>query len=66
MRPVKLVPDNTNISFLRYRWWALAVSIILLISSVVLVSVRGLNWGIDFVGGQSIRVTFAKPVDMGE
>ena len=41
MRPVKLVPENTNIPFLSYRWWALAMSILLLTSSVALVAVRG-------------------------
>ena len=66
MRPIKLVPDQTGIAFLSYRWWALALSIVLLVASVALVAVRGLNWGIDFVGGQSIRVTFDQPVDMGE
>lgn len=66
MRPLKLVPDNTNIGFLRWRWVALAVSITLLIASVALVSVRGLNWGVDFVGGQQIRVSFAKPVNIAE
>jgi preprotein translocase subunit SecF len=44
----------------------LALSIVLLTASIALVAVRGLNWGIDFVGGQSIRVTFEKPVDMSE
>jgi preprotein translocase subunit SecF len=66
MRPIKIVPDNTNIAFLSYRWWALAMSIVLLVGSVALVSMRGLNWGVDFVGGQSMHVSFAKPVDMGE
>jgi len=66
MRPIKLVPDQTSIAFLSYRWWALALSIVLLVASVALVAVRGLNWGIDFVGGQSIRVTFDQPVDMGD
>ena len=66
MRPMKLVPDNTNIAFLRWRWLALAISVFLILASVVLVSVRGLNWGVDFVGGQQIRVSFAKPVDIGE
>jgi preprotein translocase subunit SecF len=66
MRPIKLVPDNTNIRFLRWRWVALAISVFLLLSSVALVSVRGLNWGVDFVGGQQMRVSFAKPVDIGE
>ena len=66
MRPLKLVPDNTNIRFLRWRWIALAISITLLTASVALVATRGLNWGVDFVGGQQMRVSFAKPVDLGE
>lgn len=66
MRPIKLVPDNTNIAFLRWRWVALAISVFLIVSSVAAVSVRGLNWGVDFVGGQQMRISFAKPVDIGE
>ena len=66
MRPLKFVPDNTNIQFLSYRWWALGLSVLLLIGSVAITAINGLNWGIDFVGGQSIRVTFQKPVNMGE
>ena len=66
MRPIKLVPDNTNIAFLRWRWVALAISTFLIVASIALVSVRGLNWGVDFVGGQQMRVSFAKPVDIGE
>lgn len=66
MRPMKLVPDNTNIRFLRWKWVALAISIVLLSMSVFLVSTRGLNWGVDFVGGQQMRVSFAQPVDLAE
>jgi preprotein translocase subunit SecF len=66
MRPLKFVPDNTNIRFLRWRWVALALSIVLLTASVALVATRGLNWGVDFVGGQQIRVTFAQPANIGE
>jgi preprotein translocase subunit SecF len=54
MRLLKLVPDNTNIDFMRWR------------NSAVPVDpaggrehaagrVRGLNFGVDFVGGQMIR-----------
>ena len=66
MRPMKLVPDNTNIRFLRWRWVALAVSVLLLLGSLATVSTKGLNWGVDFVGGQQMRVTFAQPVNLGE
>jgi preprotein translocase subunit SecF len=64
MRPLKLIPDNTNIPFLKWRWWALALSTTLILGSIVLVFARGLNWGADFSGGQSMRVTFAKMADV--
>ena len=61
---LKLVPDNTNIDFMRVRNIALVLSIIATIASLVLVGVRGLNLGVDFVGGQMIRTTFSQPVDV--
>ena len=61
---LKLVPDNTNIDFMRWRNLALVLSIIATIASLVLVGVRGLNLGVDFVGGQMIRTTFSQPVDV--
>ncbi|WP_221792363.1 protein translocase subunit SecF [Aquisediminimonas sediminicola] len=64
MRPLKLVPDNTNIPFLSYRNWAMALSIILIILSIVLCFTRGLNLGVDFVGGQMVRVSLDRPVEI--
>ena len=66
MRPLKLIPDNTNIRFLRWRWVALAISALLLTGSIALTATRGLNWGVDFVGGQQMRISFAQPVDLAE
>ena len=64
MKLLKLVPDNTNIDFMRWRNVALVLSIIATVASLVLVGVRGLNLGVDFVGGQMIRTTFSQPVDV--
>ncbi len=64
MRLLKLVPDDTNIDFMRWRNLALVLSIIATVASLVIVGVRGLNLGIDFVGGQVVRTTFAQPVDI--
>jgi len=64
MRPLKLVPDNTNIPFLKWRNVAMALSLLLIIGSIVLCVVKGFNLGIDFVGGQQTRVTFTKPIDV--
>ena len=66
MRLLKLVPDNTNIDFMRWRNLALALSVIATIASLAIVGVRGLNFGVDFVGGQMIRATFAQAVNVEE
>ena len=64
MKLLKLVPDNTNIDFMRWRNLALALSILTTVASLVIVATRGLNLGVDFVGGQMVRATFAQPVDV--
>jgi preprotein translocase subunit SecF len=64
MRLLKLVPDSTNIDFMRWRNLALVLSILATVAGLVLVGVRGLNLGVDFVGGQMIRTTFAQPIDV--
>ena len=64
MKLLKLVPDNTNLDFMRWRNIALMLSILATIASLALVAAKGLNLGVDFVGGQMIRTTFAQPVDV--
>jgi preprotein translocase subunit SecF len=66
MRLLKLIPDNTNIDFMRWRNIALMLSILVTVGSIALVAVRGLNLGVDFVGGQMIRVTFERAAPIEE
>ena len=61
MRLLKLIPDDTNIDFLRWRNVAMAFSMLLIAASIALIAVKGLNFGVDFAGGQVIRATFAQP-----
>jgi len=58
MKLLKLVPDDTNIHFLKWRVPFFAVSIVLIAASWIMVAVNGLNYGVDFAGGQEIRATF--------
>ena len=60
MKLLKLVPDNTNIKFLRWRVPFYVVSLLLIAASITLIFTRGLNLGVDFVGGQMVRVTFER------
>lgn len=60
MKLLKLIPDNTNIRFLRWRVPFYAISLLLMAASLTLVFTKGLNLGVDFVGGQMVRVTFVQ------
>jgi preprotein translocase subunit SecF len=64
MKLLKLVPDHTNLDFMRWRNLALVLSLLVTIASISFTVYRGLNLGVDFVGGQLIRVTFAQPIDV--
>lgn len=63
MKLLKLVPDNTNIKFLRWSNAFYAMSALLMAASIFLVFTKGLNLGVDFVGGQMIRVTFTQSAE---
>ncbi len=63
MRLLKLVPDNTNIKFQRWSVPFYVVSILLIIASWALVFTKGLNYGVDFEGGQEIRATFTQSTE---
>ena len=64
MKLLKLVPDHTNLDFMRWRNLALVLSLIATVVSLAFTVYRGLNLGVDFVGGQLIRVTFVQPIDV--
>jgi preprotein translocase subunit SecF len=54
---------NVNVDWLRWRWHALALSWLVILSGVSLMVTRGLPLGIDFSGGTLIIVQFEKPTD---
>ena len=66
MRLLKLVPDNTNIGFVRLRFWAFGLTALLTVLAVGLVGVRGLNLGVDFIGGVMIEAKFPRPPSLDQ
>jgi preprotein translocase subunit SecF len=66
MKLLKLVPENTNVDFMRWRNLALVLSIIATAASIAYTGYRGLNLGIDFIGGEVIRAEFARPVHIDD
>ncbi|MES2058731.1 MAG: protein translocase subunit SecF [Pseudomonadota bacterium] len=66
MRLLKLVPDNTNLPFVSLRKWAFALTMALSLAAVGLVWAKGLNFGVDFVGGLMIEEKFATDPDLNK
>ena len=61
MRLLKIIPDDTNIGFVRIRHIAFAITALLTVAAIALTFTRGLNMGVDFVGGVSIEEKFVSP-----
>ena len=53
---------NTKINFIGIRKVSYVVSAVLILASVVSLSTRGLNYGVDFSGGRTFVVRFDQPV----
>ena len=55
-----------NIDFMKHRKFALTISLVLVIASLVLLFTKGLNLGIDFTGGNVIQTEFDTRPDIAE
>lgn len=55
MRHLHLVPNNTKIDFVGWRWLGFAVTGITLVITVLAIWLQGFNLGIDFTGGVTIE-----------
>jgi preprotein translocase subunit SecF len=58
---------QTNIDFLRYKWWAILASWALILVGFFAIFVqKGLKFGIDFSGGTAIALKFAQRPNVDE
>ncbi len=62
---LKLVPENTKIDFFQWAQLTFGGSVAALVLSAILAVVMGLNFGIDFRGGTTIRTESTQIVDVG-
>lgn len=61
---LRLAPEHTNINFFAYQRTTLAASALMMVAAVALWLTMGLNFGIDFQGGTTIRTESNQPVDV--
>jgi len=59
--PLRLIPDDTRIPFMRLAKIRTPISLVLMVLSFVLLFTVGLNQGIDFKGGTVIEVRSKAP-----
>jgi preprotein translocase subunit SecF len=54
--------ENANYNFIRWRWHAIGLSLLVILAGVGLMAVRGLPLGIDFSGGTIVVLKFQQPI----
>ncbi|MDA8779597.1 protein translocase subunit SecF [Amylibacter sp.] len=62
---LKLVPDNIKINFFQSTRLTFGASVLAMVISIFLFFFNGLNLGIDFLGGTTIRTDAQTSVDIG-
>ena len=62
---LRLVPSETNINFFRYARITFGASVVAVLASIALWVAVGLNFGIDFLGGTTLRTQSPNAVDVG-
>ncbi|QFT59453.1 preprotein translocase subunit SecF [Sulfitobacter sp. THAF37] len=63
---LRLIPDDTSIDFFRYAPATFGASCVAMVLALVVWFFMGLNYGIDFQGGTSLRTASDTPVDVAE
>jgi preprotein translocase subunit SecF len=54
--------ENANYNFIRWRWHAIALSLVVIVAGIGLMVTRGLPLGIDFSGGTIVVLKFQQPI----
>ena len=62
--PISIIPYGTTVNFVGFRRFFFSISIILTIGTILLLSINGLNKGIDFTGGIIMEVTSTHQFDL--
>ena len=62
---LRLAPEKTNINFFAHQWATFGGSMFLMVMAFILWGVMGLNFGIDFKGGTTIRTDSTTVIDTG-
>src|SRR5215218_8687468 len=56
--------NNPNFDFVRWRWHAIALSLVVIIAGMSVIATRGLQKGVDFEGGTIVILRFDQRPDL--
>ncbi len=62
----EFIKPGTNFNFVRLKWYALTISGLFNIFSLVYLLIFGLNFGVDFKGGTVIELKFSQDVSIAD
>jgi preprotein translocase subunit SecF len=62
---VEFFKQNTRIDFMALRFWAGGLSLVTFIAAIVILSINGLNWGLEFTGGVQLQLHFPSTANPG-
>jgi len=62
---LRLAPEKTNFDFFKHQWLTFGGSVVLMVLAFVFWGAMGLNYGIDFKGGTTLRTESAQAIDVG-
>ncbi len=63
---MELFKRRTHVDFMSRRWIFMGVSGLLILASIAVFFVRGLNYSIDFTGGTLVELAFSKTPALGD
>lgn len=64
-RGLHIIPHDTRIDFMRFHRLAFALSVAMVVGSILLIAFKGLSFGVDFAGGILMEVRTQGPADLG-
>lgn len=54
----------TVVPFMKWRWVAVALSAAAMLAAIASLSIKQLNWGLDFTGGTLVEVAYSESADL--
>ncbi|MGH6947379.1 MAG: protein translocase subunit SecF [Kiloniellales bacterium] len=66
MALIKYIPIAPNLNLLGWRWFFIALAIVIVVGTGATLAIKGLNLGVDFRGGIVIEIQTKAPADLAD